>query len=240
LADPLLAVSDIDVYYGPVHALSRVSLTVHGGEVVGILGGNASGKSTTIKSVLGLVPLAGGEVRFDGHDMNGLATEKRITLGMASVPEGRRVFAAMSVEENLLMGGYVRRHAPPGTLRRDFDEMLSIFPQLGPRLTQSAGTLSGGEQQMLALARALMRKPRLLCIDEPSMGLSPQYVDVVYDVLNRMKRVGLTMLVVEQNANRTLELADRAYILRGGEIVRHGPAAELRSDPEVQRAYLGG
>ncbi len=239
MADPLLSVSGIEVRYGPVRALSGVTLTIQAREVVGILGGNASGKSTTIKSVLGLVPLAAGEVRFDGRDMRGLSTEKRIGLGMASVPEGRRVFAAMSVQENLMMGAYARRRDGKA-LGRDLQEMLSVFPQLGPRLSQSAGTLSGGEQQMVALARALMRKPKLLCIDEPSMGLSPQYVDVVYDVLARLKSRGLTILVVEQNANRALELADRAYILRNGELVRQGRAAELRSDPEVQRAYLGG
>jgi branched-chain amino acid transport system ATP-binding protein len=241
MSEPLLRLENIDVFYGSVHALDRVSLEVYAGEVVAVLGGNASGKSTTLKSVLGMVTPARGSVHLFGELVNEIEPPDRIERGVASVPEGRRIFPEMTVRENLLLGGYTRRRR---TGRRELDAesetQLERFPQLKGRVDQLGGTLSGGEQQMLALARALMRRPRILCIDEPSMGLSPRYVDTVYDALFALRDEGLTLLMVEQNANRALELAHRAYILRGGAIAKSGDAADLRHDPEVKRAYLGG
>jgi branched-chain amino acid transport system ATP-binding protein len=238
---PLLQLDSIDVFYGSVQALSEVSLEVHAGEVVAVLGGNASGKSTTLKSALGMVVPKSGSVHLDGEEVTGIQTPDLIEQGLASVPEGRRVFPEMTVRENLMLGAYVRRRERRSReLSREAEAQLERFPQLADRLEQLGGTLSGGEQQMLAMARALMRRPRLLCIDEPSMGLSPRYVDTVYEALFRLREEGLTLLMVEQNANRALELAHRAYILRGGAIAKSGAAAELRGDPEVKRAYLGG
>ena len=239
-AQPLVELKAIDVYYGAVQALAGVSLTVRPGELVAILGGNASGKSTTVKSVLGVVRPARGEIRIDGERTDGLSPPDIIARGLASVPEGRRVFSRMSVYENLLMGAFVRRRGGMRMLRGQIDEVLEMFPRLRERLSQSAGTLSGGEQQMLAMGRAMLRRPRLLCIDEPSMGLSPIFVDSVYDRLRALKESGLTILMVDQNANRALELADRAYVLRSGEVMLSGHAAELRNDPMVRRVYLGG
>ncbi len=239
-ARPLVELKAIDVYYGAVQALAGVSLTVHPGELVAILGGNASGKSTTVKSVLGVVKPAHGEIWIDGERTDGLAPPEIIARGLASVPEGRRVFPHMSVYENLLMGGFARRRGGTRMLRSQIDEVLDMFPRLRERLSQQAGTLSGGEQQMLAMGRAMLRQPRLLCIDEPSMGLSPLFVDSVYDRLRALRENGLTILMVDQNANRALELADRAYVLRSGEVVLSGHAAELRNDPMVRRVYLGG
>lgn len=239
--EALLRLHEIDIYYGSVQALADVSLEVYPGEVVAVLGGNASGKSTTLKSVLGLVTPTRGEVYLFGERVNDLEPPDRVERGVASVPEGRRIFPEMTVRENLLLGGYTRRRdAARGKLGAEAEAQLQRFPQLTSRLDQLGGTLSGGEQQMLALARALMRQPRLICIDEPSMGLSPRYVDTVYDALFALRDEGLTILMVEQNANRALELAHRAYILRGGYIAKSGSAPDLRHDPEVKRAYLGG
>lgn len=228
----------IDVHYGAIQALFGVNLQVARGETVAVLGGNASGKSTTIKSVLGLVRPTAGEIRIDGVSTHGHATADIIARGVASVPEGRRVFPDMPVEENLLMGAWPRRHQP-ADIRSALDKAYATFPRLAERRRQLAGTLSGGEQQMLALARAWMRDPWLVCIDEPSMGLSPKFVDRVYDVLFDWKAQGITILLVEQNARLALELADRAYVLRHGHVVLSGKAEELAADPAVQRAYLG-
>jgi branched-chain amino acid transport system ATP-binding protein len=237
----LVRLKEIDIFYGPVQALSGVSLEVHAGEVVAVLGGNASGKSTTLKSVLGLVTPVRGEVHLFGERVDSLEPPERVERGVASVPEGRRIFPDMTVRENLVLGGYARRRdTTRRELRAEAEAQLERFPQLASRLDQLGGTLSGGEQQMLALARALMRKPRLLCVDEPSMGLSPRYVDTVYETLFRLRDEGLTILMVEQNANLALELAHRAYILSGGYIAKSGSGTDLRHDPEVKRAYLGG
>ncbi|MCB5363593.1 ABC transporter ATP-binding protein [Pusillimonas sp. CC-YST705] len=237
-AQPFLKLDEIDVHYGAVQALFRINLHVEQGEVVSVLGGNASGKSTTIKTVLGLVKPTHGSVTMDGERIDGLSSPDVIERGVASVPEGRRVFPEMSVQENLLMGAYPRRKDKQG-IARDLEEVFQTFPRLGERRRQAAGTLSGGEQQMLALGRAWLRRGRLICIDEPSMGLSPRYVDLVYDVLFRWKAAGQTILLVEQNARIALELADRAYVLQHGHIIIQGAAADLAADPAVQKAYLG-
>jgi branched-chain amino acid transport system ATP-binding protein len=243
LADPdrpLLSVDAIDVYYGAVRALFEVSLHVKAGEVVAVLGGNASGKSTTVKSVLGLVKPRNGAIVLDGERIDGRKPSEIIARGVASIPEGRRIFPEMSVEENLLMGAYARRRDGLAAIRRDMEEIWPLFPRLKERLSQPAGTMSGGEQQMVAMARALLRKPRLIAIDEPSMGLSPLFVDRVYEVLHGWKQKGITILIVEQNARLALELADRAYVLQHGHVVLQGKATDLAADPAVQKAYLGG
>ncbi|KAF1044478.1 MAG: High-affinity branched-chain amino acid transport ATP-binding protein LivF [Xylophilus sp.] len=235
---PLLTIDAIDVHYGAVQALYGVSLDVYPGEVVSVLGGNASGKSTTLKSVLGLVTPTRGRIVLEGREIQGLAPADVIDLGVASVPEGRRVFPAMSVHENLLMGAFPRRKEK-AAIAQDLDEVFVAFPRLAERRSQPAGTLSGGEQQMLALGRAWLRRGRLVCIDEPSMGLSPRFVDAVYEVLFRWKAAGQTILLVEQNARIALELADRAYVLQHGHVALQGRAADLAADPAVQKAYLG-
>ncbi|MDO9499150.1 ABC transporter ATP-binding protein [Falsiroseomonas sp.] len=240
MAEPYLSIDAIDVFYGPVQALFGVTVTVARGEVVAVLGGNASGKSTTVKAALGIVRPRNGSVTLDGTRIDGLSPHQVIARGVGSIPEGRRVFAEMSVEENLRLGAYVRRGERKSVLDADIDAAFDLFPRLAERRRQAAGTMSGGEQQMLAMARAWMRRPDLLCIDEPSMGLSPLFVDHVYEVLARWKAAGLTILMVEQNANMALQLADRAYVLRNGAIAVQGRAADLARDPALRQAYLGG
>ncbi|WP_179582351.1 ABC transporter ATP-binding protein [Pigmentiphaga litoralis] len=237
-AQSFLVVDDIDVHYGAVQALFNVSLHVQAGEVVGVLGGNASGKSTTLKSVLGLVHPSRGRILFEGKPIQGMAPADVIDLGVASVPEGRRVFPEMSVIDNLMMGAYPRRADKAG-VAADLDAVLTAFPRLAERRKQAAGTLSGGEQQLLALGRAWLRRGRLVCIDEPSMGLSPKFVDMVYEVLFQWKAQGQTILLVEQSARIALELADRAYVLQHGHVILQGKAADLAADPAVKKAYLG-
>jgi ABC-type branched-subunit amino acid transport system ATPase component len=238
-APPAVELLDVEVFYGAVQALFGVSLQVAEGEVVAVLGGNASGKSTTVKTVLGLVTPRAGAVRLFGTPITRGDTAGIIDLGVASIPEGRRMFAALTVRDNLLMGAYPRRVAGTAHLAAQLEQVVAEFPWLSGRLGQLAGTLSGGEQQMVALARAWLRRPRLLCIDEPSMGLSPRMVDQVYDVLFRWKAQGLTILMVEQNATMALELADRAYVLRNGAVSVSGAAAVLRADRAIKEAYLG-
>ena len=234
----LLELHGVDVHYGAVQALFGVGLQVKTGEVVAVLGGNACGKSTTLKSVLGLVRPTRGSIVLDGQSIEGWSPADVIGLGVASVPEGRRVFPEMSVHENLLMGSYPRRKEK-NAIARDLATVFAAFPRLADRRHQPAGTLSGGEQQMLALGRAWLRRGRLICIDEPSMGLSPKFVDAVYEVLFRWKAEGQTILLVEQNARIALELADRAYVLQHGQVVLQGSASELAADPAVRKAYLG-
>ena len=219
--------------------LFGVSLHVARGETVVLLGGNASGKSTTVKTVLGLVRPRRGAIYLDGHRIDGLSTARIVELGVGSIPEGRRVFPEMTVEENIMMGAFARHRQPAAVLRQDFEATLELFPTLSSHLRQPAGTLSGGEQQLVAMARALLRRPQLLCIDEPSMGLSPLYVERVYEVICSLKRQGITILMVEQSADKALEVADRAYVLRSGQIVLSGPASELAADEGIRRAYLG-
>ena len=236
--DVLLALDGIDTFYGPLQVHFGVSLQVKRGEIVCLLGGNASGKSTTMKVILGLVRPRAGRVTFDGRAILGLPTPHIIRLGIGSVPESRRIFPEMTVRENLLMGAYSRRDR--AEIQRDYERMLELFPRLRQRLNQRGGVLSGGEQQMLAMARALMGRPKLLCMDEPTMGLSPLFVDRVLALIQRINQDGVTIFMVEQNANLALQIAHRGYVLQNGRIVLEGPAAALRNSPEVRDAYLGG
>lgn len=237
----LLKLEEVDVFYGPVQALHHVTVEVAEGEVVAVLGGNASGKSTTIKTALQLVKPRHGRVLLDGKDMARASTPDVIAQGIASIPESRRLFAEMTVEENVLMGLYAqRRKMGRQMVKERMEEAISQFPRVQERLNQLAGTLSGGEQQMVAMARALIQHPRIIAIDEPSMGLSPAFVDTVYDLLFEWKSRGTTMLIVEQSANRSLALSDRAYVLQNGAIVLQGKSSELAKDERIQSAYLGG
>ncbi|GAA1447662.1 ABC transporter ATP-binding protein [Leifsonia poae] len=234
----LLALDDVNVYYGPFHALRGNSLTVGEGEIVSLLGGNASGKSTTMKTILGLVRPKTGTVRFAGEDVTHAPTRRRVAAGIASVPEARRVFPEMTVDENLIAGAYTRRDK--AGVAEDLDRMRTHFPRLAERRRQHAGTLSGGEQQMLAFARALMSRPRLVCMDEPTMGLSPKLVDQVLDEIVRINQeLGVAVLFVEQQAELALSIASRGYVLATGAIVLEGTAQELLDDPQIQEAYLG-
>jgi branched-chain amino acid transport system ATP-binding protein len=234
----LLALDDVNVYYGPFHALRGNSLTVGEGEIVSLLGGNASGKSTTMRTILGLIKVKSGTVRFAGTDITHVSTRHRIKAGIASVPEARRVFPQMTVDENLVAGAYTRRDR--AGIAEDLERMREHFPRLAERRRQEAGTLSGGEQQMLAFARALMSRPKLICMDEPTMGLSPKLVDQVLDEIVRInKELGVSVLFVEQQAELALSIASRGYVLATGEIVLKGTARELLDNPQIQEAYLG-
>ena len=234
-AEPLLKLENVDTFYGPIHILQGLSLEVGHGELVCLLGGNASGKSTTLKTILGLVSPRNGVVSFAGEDITGRSTSYRIRRGMAIVPENRRLFAPMTVLENLQMGAYLHG----GGTKEDFERVYELFPLLYERRTQLAGTLSGGEQQMVAMGRALMAKPKLLLMDEPSMGLAPILVERSFDIISQVHASGVAMLVVEQNANVSLSIADRGYVLSTGRLVLSGPAAELREDEDLRKAYLG-
>jgi branched-chain amino acid transport system ATP-binding protein len=231
----LLELDAVDTYYGQIHILQSLSLVVAEGELVCLLGGNASGKSTTLKTILGLVSPRNGVVRFAGEDVTGRSTSYRIKRGMAIVPENRRLFAPMSVLENLEMGAYLYG----GGTKEDFERVYELFPLLYERRAQLAGTLSGGEQQMVAMGRALMAKPRLLLMDEPSMGLAPILVERSFEIIQQVHQAGVAMLVVEQNANVSLSIADRGYVLSTGRLVLEGPAAQLREDEGLRKAYLG-
>jgi branched-chain amino acid transport system ATP-binding protein len=234
----LLELENVDVYYGPFHALRGNTLTVQEGEIVSLLGGNASGKSTTMKTILGLIKVKSGAVRFGGADITHASTRHRIKAGIASVPEARRVFPQMTVDENLTAGAYTRRDR--AGIAEDLERMREHFPRLAERRRQEAGTLSGGEQQMLAFARALMSRPKLICMDEPTMGLSPKLVDQVLDEIVRInKELGVSVLFVEQQAELALSIASRGYVLATGEIVLRGTARELLDNPQIQEAYLG-
>ena len=232
---PILRLAGINTYYGPIHILQDVNLEVGAGELVCLLGGNACGKSTTLKTIIGLVSPATGSVTFDGTDITKIGTPKRITAGMAVVPENRRVFAPMTVVENLQMGAYIRND----DLTDDFARVYELFPLLFKRREQLAGTLSGGEQQMLAMGRALMSRPKLILMDEPSMGLAPVLVERSFEIIQQVNHAGVAMLVVEQNANQALAIASRGYVLQTGRVVLSGPAADLANDEELRRAYLG-
>jgi len=233
----VLRLEAIDAYYGPVHALSRLTLHVEAGEIVALLGGNASGKSTTMKVILGLVRPRSGQVLLDGRAITGRPTSEIIRRGVASVPEARRMFPAMTVEENLRMGAYTRRDRR--AVLDDMTGMFDLFPRLRDRRRQLAGTLSGGEQQMLAMARALMSRPRLVCMDEPTMGLAPAFVDRVLDLVSEINRRGVTVFMIEQNARVALAIAHRGYVLQSGALVLEGQAAALLADPAIREAYLG-
>jgi branched-chain amino acid transport system ATP-binding protein len=235
---PLLQLQNINTSYGPVQVHFDLSLEVGAGEIVCLLGGNASGKSTTMKVILGLVQPVSGKVILNGRAITGLPTPKIVRLGIGSVPESRRIFGNMTVRENLLMGAYKR--SDKAEITQDYERMLELFPRLKERIHQPGGVLSGGEQQMLAIGRAMMGRPILICMDEPTMGLSPAFVDRVLDLIQVINQQGIAIFMVEQNANLALQIAHRGYVLRNGGIAIQGNASDLLNTPEVQDAYLGG
>jgi branched-chain amino acid transport system ATP-binding protein len=234
---PLLSLSGLNTFYGPAQVHFDVSLHVNTGEIVCLLGGNASGKSTTMKVILGLVRPRTGSAMFDGHNLLSLPTPQIIRLGVGSVPEARRIFANMTVRENLLMGAYKRNDK--AEIAQDYAHVLDLFPRLKERIGQRGGVLSGGEQQMLAMARALMGRPKLICMDEPTMGLSPLFVDRVLEHIQHINAQGVTVLMVEQNANLALQIAHRGYVLQNGRMVLAGAAKELLDNAQIREAYLG-
>jgi branched-chain amino acid transport system ATP-binding protein len=236
-APDLLRLTKIDTYYGEIHILENLNLNVREGELVSLLGGNASGKSTTLKTVLGLVQPRNGSVEFRGENVTGRNTSYRIRQGMAIVPENRRLFGPMTVLENLEMGAYLIRDTKGR--KEDFERVYTLFPLLHERRSQLAGTLSGGEQQMVAMGRALMARPKLLLMDEPSMGLAPILVERSFEIIQQVHQSGVAMLVVEQNANMALSIADRGYVLSTGRCVLSGPANELLQHEDLRKAYLG-
>ena len=233
----LLQVQDVNVYYGSIHAVKNISLQVNEGEIVTLIGANGAGKSTTLNTIAGLLKPKTGSVIFDGHVISGMPANKIVPLGMALCPEGRRIFQHMTVRENLEMGGYSR---PKNEIEDSIEEVFQRFPRLKERRKQVAGTLSGGEQQMLAMSRALMSHPKLIMLDEPSMGLAPILVDQIFSIIKQMHEAGTTILLVEQNATKALKIADRAYVLETGSITLQGTGSELASSDEVRKAYLGG
>ena len=233
---PLLELEGINTYYGQIHILQDENIIVREGELVCLLGGNASGKSTTLKTILGIVRPRTGTVRLAGEDVTRMPTAHRIRRGLAIVPENRRLFGPMTVLENLEMGAYLR---PKADLNEEFERVYELFPLLYERRTQLAGTMSGGEQQMVAMGRALMAKPKLLLMDEPSMGLAPILVERSFEIIKQVNDTGVGMLIVEQNANVSLSIADRGYVLSTGRLVLEGKAAALREDEDLRKAYLG-
>ena len=235
----LLVVEGLRVGYGKVEVLHGIDLTVAPGEIVALLGSNGAGKTTTLRALSGLEPVRGGKVVLGGESLNGVKAHRITALGLAHVPERRRLFSPLTVEENLRLGGYLIRDQA-AELKRRMETMYALFPRLAERRLQLAGTLSGGEQQMVAIARALVLQPRLLVLDEPSMGLAPLIVRLIFGIVKRLRDEGMAVLLVEQNARQTLRIADRAYVLESGSILIHGAAADLALDPRVQAAYLGG
>jgi branched-chain amino acid transport system ATP-binding protein len=238
MTSAMLEVDKISVYYGNIAAVKDLSLIVEQGEIVTLIGSNGAGKSTTLRTVSGLLKPRSGAMRFLGKPIAGVPAHEIVRLGIAQSPEGRRIFPKMTVAENLDLGAFLR--TDKARIAEDQERMLELFPRLRERYAQKAGTLSGGEQQMLAVARALMTQPKLLLLDEPSMGLAPVLVDVIFATIRRIREAGTTVLVVEQNARAALSVADRAYVLESGTIKLAGPARDLRNDPEIAKAYLGG
>jgi branched-chain amino acid transport system ATP-binding protein len=234
----LLELKDLHVYYGNIHALKGVSLAVEAGEIVALLGANGAGKSTTLNTVSGLLRPRSGFVRFEDEDLTQVPPHRIVERGVVQVPEGRRIFGQLTVLENLEMGAFTRTDTQG--IREDLERVFALFPRLRERSGQVAGTLSGGEQQMLAIGRALMARPRVLLMDEPSMGLAPVLVEQIFGAIQEINRQGTTILLVEQNAYMALQVAHRGYVLQTGQVVLQGSAAELRENPEVKRAYLGG
>jgi branched-chain amino acid transport system ATP-binding protein len=234
---PLLEVSDIHAHYGAIEALRGVSLTVEEGEVVTLIGSNGAGKSTTLRSISGLTPASGGKVMFAGEEITRVPAHEIVVRGIALAPEGRHCFPRMTVRENLELGAHRREKGPRVT--EDLDRVFTLFPRLQERERQKAGTMSGGEQQMLAIGRALMARPKLLMLDEPSMGIAPILVARIYETIGEINRSGVAILLVEQNANYALDISRRGYVLETGRVVLLGDSSQLRDDPEVQRAYLG-
>ena len=233
----MLKIHNLVVNYGAINALRGISLDVREGEVVTIIGGNGAGKSTLMKAVSGLEPVAGGSITFAGNDLTRMPAHRRVALGIAQSPEGRQVFPDQSVRDNLMLGAYLRDDKD--SIAQDIEAQFALFPRLRERQSQMAGTMSGGEQQMLAISRALMISPKLLLLDEPSLGLAPLIVKEIFAVIRRLKERGVTILLVEQMANQALKVADRAYVLKTGEITSSGSAAALLADPAVREAYLG-
>jgi branched-chain amino acid transport system ATP-binding protein len=233
----MLTIRGLNVFYGAIQALSDVSIDVKEGEIVSIIGSNGAGKSTLLRTISGLVRPRGGSVEFLGNDLTSTAPDKIVRLGISQSPEGRRIFTSMTVRENLLLGAHIRKD---GDIQADMEKVMSRFPRVRERLTQSAGTMSGGEQQMLAICRALMSRPKLLLLDEPSMGLAPNLVTEIFNIVSHLKETGVTILLVEQNAHRALEVADRAYVLETGVMQMTGPGRDLLTDPRVKEFYLGG
>ena len=232
----LLKVEDLHVYYGSIHAIKGISFEVNEGEIVTLIGANGAGKSTTLNTVGGLLKARSGSITFEDKNLTGMSASKIVPMGMALCPEGRRIFQQMTVQENLEMGGYTR---PASEIGASLEDVYTRFPRLRERFKQVAGTLSGGEQQMLAMGRALMSKPKLLMLDEPSMGLAPILVEQIFDIIQELHRAGTTILLVEQNAQMALSIADRAYVLETGNIVKSGDAKMLMNDDDVRKAYLG-
>lgn len=233
----LLSVEDLHVYYGAIHAIKGISFEVNEGEIVTLIGANGAGKTTTLQTVSGLHKASSGSISFDGKDIRSVVAHKLVSSGLAQVPEGRRIFQQMTVEENLEMGAYTQ---PNDSISGSLKYVYEQFPRLEERKKQIAGTLSGGEQQMLAMGRALMSKPRLLMLDEPSMGLAPILVQQIFEIIETLHKSGITILLVEQNAQAALSIADRGYVLETGRIVTSGTGAELLTSPDIKKAYLGG
>ena len=235
---PMLALNDVHVYYGNIAAVKGVTIDVNEGEIVTLIGSNGAGKSTTLRTISGLLKPRKGNVTFLGRRIDGINAHDIVGLGIAQSPEGRRIFPKMTVAENLDLGAYLRKDK--AEIAADKERMLELFPRLRERIGQKAGTMSGGEQQMLAVARALMARPKLLLLDEPSMGLAPVLVDLIFDTIKQIREQGTTVLLVEQNALAALGIADRAYVLESGALKLAGPAAQLRQDDDIVKAYLGG
>ena len=234
----MLKVDNINVYYGAIHALKGISVEVSRGQIVTLIGANGAGKSTTLRTISGLLKPKSGQITFEGQNIAGMAAQNIVKLGISQVPEGRRVFANMSVQENLELGAYLRSDTKE--IKEDMNKIFSRFPRLSERRSQLAGTLSGGEQQMLAMGRALMSRPRILLLDEPSMGLAPLLVKEIFSIIKDINETGTTVLLVEQNAHMALSIANKAYVLETGRIILSGEAKELAESEEVRKAYLGG
>ena len=235
--EKLLELRKVTTHYGPIRVLNEVDMVIYPGEMVCLLGGNASGKSTTLKTILGVVGVSEGEMYLSGERADTLSTAERIQRGMAVVPENRRIFPKMTVKENLEMGSYLRDNK--GDIKDDMDYVFDLFPRLSERTSQMGGTMSGGEQQMLAMGRALMSRPKLILMDEPSMGLAPLFVEKIFQIIKQVNERGISVFVVEQNANVALSIADRGYVLQTGEVVLSGPAKDLLNNEAMKRAYLG-
>ncbi|WP_295714121.1 ABC transporter ATP-binding protein [uncultured Mitsuokella sp.] len=238
MAEPMLKIDNIDVYYGAIHALKGISLEVNQGEIVTLIGANGAGKSTTLRTISGLLKPKNGSITFMGQNIAGVRAHEIVKRGISQVPEGRRVFAEMTVMENLDLGAFVRKDKDG--IQQDLKKVFELFPRLEERKNQSAGTLSGGEQQMLAMGRALMSRPKLLLLDEPSMGLAPLLIKEIFNIIVDINKSGTTVLLVEQNANMALSIANRAYVLETGRITLSGSAQELAASEDVRKAYLGG
>jgi branched-chain amino acid transport system ATP-binding protein len=235
----ILEVNDLNVYYGAIHAIKNISFEIKRGEIVTLIGANGAGKTSTLHAVSGLLSMRSGEISLNGVNITGVEAHKLVSQGMAHVPEGRRVFTELTVLENLEMGAYIRNDK--SEIEKDLEKMFEMFPRLSERKSQLAGTMSGGEQQMLAIARALMSRPTLLLMDEPSMGLAPLIVQEIFEIIKKInKEQGTTILLVEQNAHMALSIANRAYVLETGEIIKEGSGKELLADEDIKKAYLGG